>query len=61
MFTGIIEEVNTVRTVAKLGNGRTLEINGTAAGMVVADTIVAMPRDKNDNPNDKVEMTIRKK
>ena len=30
-------------------------------GMDVADKIVAMPRDSNDNPNDKVEMTIRKK
>ncbi len=29
MFTGIIEEVNTVRNIAPLGNGRTLEINGT--------------------------------
>ncbi len=29
-------------------------------GMDIADTIVALPRDRNDNPDEKVEMTIVK-
>lgn len=28
------------------------------AGMEVADKIVSQPRDKNDNPNDRIEMTV---
>lgn len=41
MFTGIIEEVNTVRAVAPLGNGRALEINGLAAveDIAIGDSI----------------------
>lgn len=42
-------------------DGKYTVFGKTLKGMDVADKIVAMPRDKNDNPNDKVEMTIRKK
>jgi peptidyl-prolyl cis-trans isomerase B (cyclophilin B) len=28
-------------------------------GMEVADQIVALPRDKNDNPNERIDMTVR--
>jgi peptidyl-prolyl cis-trans isomerase B (cyclophilin B) len=27
-------------------------------GMEVADKIVSQPRDKSDNPNDRIEMTV---
>jgi peptidyl-prolyl cis-trans isomerase B (cyclophilin B) len=29
------------------------------SGMEVADKIVSQPRDKNDNPNDRIEMKVK--
>jgi len=39
-------------------NGKYTVFGEVVAGMEVVDKIVAQPRDSNDNPNDRIEMTV---
>lgn len=41
-------------------DGKYTAFGNTVSGLEVVDKIVNMPRDSRDNPNDKIEMTIRK-